>query len=317
MKALQLVSPGGVENFIFSEAKLPKPADNEVIIETKAISINPIDYKTRKGGGLYEKLSSYKPLILGWDIAGVIIEVGKEVDNFEVGDRVFGMVNFPGHGQCYAEYVAAPAHHIAKIPAKIGFEQAAACGLAALTAWQALTIHSTVKQGDKVLIHAAAGGVGHFAVQIAHFLGAEVTGSASSNNHDFVKSLGANHFINYQTVDWINLGKKFDVILDTIGGENITNSLFVARKDATLISIPSGLNQNVETEAKKYGVTGKKFVVQSNGAHMQKIAELLEKEAIVPNINKVFTGLHTISDAHKELEKGHTKGKIVILGRFH
>ncbi|NLD51220.1 MAG: alcohol dehydrogenase catalytic domain-containing protein, partial [Clostridiaceae bacterium] len=165
MQAYLLHKAGGIDNLILSEIDKPTLKSNEVLIEVKAISINPVDVKIRELPDLLDQVyGTDRPLILGWDIAGVVTEVGQNVTDFETGDKVFGLVNFPGHGNAYAEYVAAPAEHLVKIPKDTSFAEAAAATLAALTALQVL--EPRIKAGDKVLIHAGSGGVGHFAVQI-------------------------------------------------------------------------------------------------------------------------------------------------------
>ena len=190
MKAVILKEAGPAENLELVE--LPKPVINEyeVLIRTEAFSINPVDIKTRIGKSLYNELKNQNPfIILGWDVSGVVEEVGKEVTQFKVGDEVFGMVNFPGHGKTYAEYVAAPAVDLALKPANILHEEAAAATLAALTAWQVLVTHGKVSKGQKIVIQAASGGVGHYAVQIAKYLGAYVIGTSSSINKTFLLNL--------------------------------------------------------------------------------------------------------------------------------
>ena len=156
MKALVLETPGSVENLVLSNIDMPKISENEVLVQVKAISINPVDVKTRQGKGMYGRLKEISPLILGWDISGVVVETGSAVTEFLVGDEVFGMVNFPGHGQAYAEYIAAPASQLSVKPADVSHEEASAATLAALTAFQALTTHANVRPGQKVLIHSAA-----------------------------------------------------------------------------------------------------------------------------------------------------------------
>ena len=156
MKAITLQGPGGTENLVLETLPLPAVKDNEVLIAVHALSINPIDVKTRSGRGLYNALKNEKPLILGWDVSGLVMETGKEVTVFKKGDEVFGMVNFPGHGKAYAEYVAAPAANLTKKPLNISHHEAAAASLAALTAWQAMRAFTNIQKGQKVLIHAAA-----------------------------------------------------------------------------------------------------------------------------------------------------------------
>ena len=172
MKAYVLNEAGGVENLVLSDIEKPEIKADEVLVETKAISINPVDVKVRPVDEVLTMIlgTEDRPVILGWDIAGTLEAVGEEISGFEVGDKVFGMVNFPGQGKAYAEYVASPASHLAIMPRKVTFEEAAATTLAALTALQVL--QNRVKKGDRVFIHAGSGGVGHFAIQIAKHLGA-------------------------------------------------------------------------------------------------------------------------------------------------
>lgn len=263
MKAIVLKSAGNVENLEYVEEEKPNIKDGEVLVKLKAISINPVDVKSRQGKGVYGRIKEESPLILGWDISGIVEESKSE--NFTVGDEVFGMVNFPGHGKAYAEYVAAPANQLALKPENISFEQAAASTLVALTAYQALVHNANIQQGQNVLVHAASGGVGHIAVQLAKHLGAKVTGTSSAKNKDFVLSLGADSHIDYHGFDWKSAGRTFDFVLDTIGGENIDHSLEVTKEGGSIISIPTGLNEEVTSKAQAKGVKGYFILVQSSG----------------------------------------------------
>ena len=179
MKAITLKDFGGVENLVKTEIPVPVISDNEVLVKVKAFSINPVDIKTRTGKGVAVKLKEAKPMILGWDFSGIVTDTGQSVTSFKVNDEVFGFINFPRPGKAYAEYVAAPESQLTIKPANVTFEEAAAASLAALTAWQILKDKAGIKPGDNVLIHAAAGGVGHFAVQMSKHLGAYVIGTAS------------------------------------------------------------------------------------------------------------------------------------------
>ncbi|KIO77472.1 oxidoreductase [Pedobacter lusitanus] len=320
MKTYILNEPGDINNMILTELPVPVPADDEVLIQVKAISINPVDVKTRAGKALYTTLQHLKPLILGWDISGTVIAAGKNVTGFKVNDDVFGMVNFIGHGQAYAEYVTAPAHQLALKPANISFTAAAAATLAALTAWQALTRQVQIKQHDQVLIHAAAGGVGHYAVQIARYLGARVTGTSSAANKDFVLELGAETHIDYQQQQYEKSGINFDVILETLGGENFVRSLDVLSKNGTIINLipdqesePGTLATRKSTLeiAKERGLNALYFPVTSSGTDMQQIAILLEKGVLKSHISKVY-GFDQLPESHLQIESGKTRGKIVI-----
>ncbi|SDE61418.1 NADPH:quinone reductase [Dyadobacter soli] len=309
MKAIALKAPGGVEQFEYIEIEKPSLSEGEVLVQVKAISINPVDTKSRQGKGVYGRIKTERPLILGWDIAGVVADT--KSDQFKVGDAVFGMVNFPGHGKAYAEYVAAPANQLTLKPTDVNFEEAAAATLVALTAWQAVVHNAKVQSGQKVLVHAAAGGVGHIAVQIAKHLGAEVTGTSSQKNKAFVQQLGADHHIDYHNYDWVGHGAEFDFVLDTIGGENIDHSIEVTKPGGTIISIPTGINEHVTEKAKERGINGYFMLVKSDGDDMAQIASRLEKGVIKPHIYETYP-FSQMAEAHTQQETGRTVGKIII-----
>ncbi|HEY1164072.1 MAG TPA: NADP-dependent oxidoreductase [Chitinophaga sp.] len=311
MKAITISQFG--EPAVLQQVDLPVPEikDDEVLIQVKAISINPVDIKTRLGKGMSGRLKGIEPLILGWDISGIICAVGPAVNTFKQGDEVFGMVNFPGHGKGYAEYVAAPADQLALKPANISHEEAAAATLAALTAWQALVKHANIQAGSKVLIHAAAGGVGHFAVQIAKRLGAHVTGTSSAANRDFVLGLGADEHIDYKAQAFEQVAKDMDFVLDAIGGDMIDRSLEVIKPGGTLISIPSGLHESVTEKAKAKGIKGYFILVASDGADMQQLAELLADGRLKAHVSKAFA-FEEMAAAHEQIASGRTVGKVAI-----
>ena len=309
MKAIILKDFGGTDQLQMTELPVPGINEGEVLVEVKAISINPVDAKTRAGKGAASHYKDADPKILGWDIAGVVKET--KSDLFQVGDEVFGMVNFPGQGKAYAEYVAAPADQLAMKPEGVSFEDAAATTLAALTAWQAFADHGRLRPGQRVLIQAAAGGVGHFAVQFAKHIGAYVVGTASAENKEFVLGLGADVHIDYKTDRFEELIKDIDFVLDTIGGEIIDRSLKVMKKGGTIISINSGANEQVAEKAKAKGIFGGKMLVQSSGEDMQHLGSLLEEGALKPTVSMVFP-LEKIAEAHAQVETGKTRGKIVV-----
>jgi len=311
MKAIALNQPGGTEELNYVSLDIPSILPHEVLIKVRAISINPVDIKTRSGKGLYSRLADKNPLILGWDISGTVVEAGDALTEFAVGDEVFGMVNFPGHGQAYAEYLAAPADHLALKPANISHEEAAASTLAALTAWQAIIHKANVQAGQRVLIHAAAGGVGHFAVQIAKHAGAWVAGTSSAANRDLVMSLGADQHIDYRSVHFEEALSNIDFVLDTIGGDNIDRSLLVMKKGGTLISIPTGLNESVTQKAKTPGINGYSILVQSSGSDMKELAKMLTNKELKAHVSATFP-FDEMAEAHNQIESGHTAGKAVV-----
>ncbi|MEJ5265041.1 MAG: NADP-dependent oxidoreductase [Bacteroidales bacterium] len=312
MKAFVLREPGSAEMLQLTTLPLPVVNDDEVLVEIKAIGINPIDVKTRMGIGLYPRLVGDRPIILGWDISGIVVETGAGVSKFKKGDEVFGMIHFPGHGKAYAEYVACKADHLAIKPSNISHAAAAASCLAALTAWQALTKIASIKKNDRLLVHAAAGGVGHFAIQIARYLGAYIIGTCSAANKDFVLSVGAHKVIDYQAVAFEKELHEIDIVLDGIGGSYIDRSLITMKKGGVYICLPSNNSQGVTEKAKEAGVKGYTMLVQSSGPDMQMLANMLENKYIVPYVSKTFA-FEDIPMAHHHIETSRTVGKIVVV----
>ncbi|HEY0273610.1 MAG TPA: NADP-dependent oxidoreductase, partial [Chitinophaga sp.] len=272
---------------------------------------NPVDVKTRMGRGVAGRLKDIRPLILGWDISGVVEAVSPDVTQFKPGDAVFGMVNFPGLGSAYAEYVAAPAAHLALKPDNISFEAAAVTTLAPLTAYQVLHTHYHLPANQRVLIHAAAGGVGHFAIQMAKLAGAYVVGTTSAHNHDFVRSLGADEVIDYKTQRLEDATSNIDFVLDTIGGDTFNRSLKVMKPGSTIVSIAGPLPEEAAEKAKALGIHASFQQVVSNGKDMQALADLLAQGKLQPCISATFA-FEDMGKAHLQIESGHTIGKVVV-----
>ena len=313
MKAIILKEAGTTANLEHTELPLPKIKENEVLVKVKAISINPVDVKARANEGVLTWLfAEERPVILGWDVSGEITETGREVSAFKIGDEVFGMVNFVGQGKAYAEYVAVPADQLALKPSTLSHQEAAAASLAALTAWQALVSHGKVSRGQKVLIHAASGGVGHYAVQIAKYLGAFVIGTSSSANRDFVLSLGADEHIDYTTPLFEKAVNDADFILDTIAGDTLTRSIDMLKPGGRLITIPSPDFPQVDKEkAHHRNISLSAMMVQSSGTDMNLLADLLEKGTLKSHIAQNFD-FKDMGKAHEVVETGRTRGKIVL-----
>lgn len=313
MKAIVLEKFGGIENLSYVEIQKPTINAREVLVKVKAISINPVDVKVRnRQAPLAEDLAKCQPLILGWDIAGEVTEVGHEVTQFHIGDEVFGMVNFVGHGRAYAEYVSVPADQLALKPLNISHVEAAASTLAALTAWQAFNSYGKLRMTDRVLIHAAAGGVGHFAVQMAKYIGAHVIATASAANRDFVLGLGADEYIDYRNAVFEEILQPVDFVLEAIGGNNFQKSVQVLKPFGTIVALPSGHTESDELMAKKKNLHACYFMsVYSSGQDMRYIASLLESGALKPYISHVFE-FDDMGKAHLQIETGRTVGKIVV-----
>jgi len=311
MKAILLEKAGGVENLILKEVDQPIAKESEVLIEVKAISINPVDFKVRGNDAFVEAIcGSGYPLVLGWDIAGKVVSIGDKVTQFKADDNVFGMTNFPGRGNAYAELVAAPENHLAKMPDNVSFEEAAATTLAALTALQ--VFETRIKKGDRVLIHAGSGGVGHFAIQIAKHLGAYVVTTSSEKNKEFVLSLGADEHIDYRNQAFEEVASNIDFVLDGMGGDVLLKSLKVLKDGGAVVSLPSGdFSDAVLEEAKKRNLDVSFKMVQSNDKDMNTLGGWLADGVLKPHIYKTFS-LSEMNLAHAEIEKGRTVGKIVV-----
>ncbi|WP_276496441.1 NADP-dependent oxidoreductase [Pontibacter litorisediminis] len=311
MKAIVLTKPGGIEHLQLQEIDKPTPQKNEVLVRVHAISVNPVDAKTREGKSLYDKLKEEPPIILGWDISGVVEAIGEDVTYFKEGDEVFGMVNFPGHGKAYAEYVAAPETHLAHKPANIPHHEAAAATLAALTAWQVLVHEAGIKAGQRVLIHAAAGGVGHFATQIAKYFKATVIGTASPENHDFIRNMGADEQIDYHQYNVEDIAMDVDIVLDSLGEENTRRSLATLKEGGKIISILGGAKEAVQEEAKKRNIEAKNYLVHSSGEDQEQIAQLMQQGHLRPHVSHMFE-FEDMGKAHEQVETRKTKGKVVV-----
>lgn len=317
MKAIVLKQPGDVSNLVQADVAVPSIKPDEILVAVKAISINPADAFLRANAEFQKIILGVSAedelVILGWDISGIITETGSSVTRFKKGDEVFGMVNFPGHGKAYAEYVAAPESNLAIKPANISFNEAAAATLAALTAWQSLVTYGKVLQGDKVLIHSAAGGVGHMAVQIAKALGAYVIGVGSAENTNFILSKGADEAIDYKKQSFETLVHDVDLIIDGVSAtpEHLYRSAKTLKKGGRLISLVAAFDEELQKILHEKEITGHRLMVASNGTDMEKIADLLQSGKLKPEISRVFS-FAQIKEAHLQIETGKTRGKIII-----
>ncbi|MEP2240017.1 MAG: NADP-dependent oxidoreductase [Maribacter sp.] len=311
MKAVLLKQAGGPENLYVDNIDKPSIKENEVLVAVKAISLNPADVKPKYNDEMLGMMyGEERPIILGCDIAGTVTEVGTAVTNFKVGDNVFGMVNFPGVGNAYAEFVAAPETHLAVMPSNVSFTEAAATTLAALTALQILS--GKINKGNKVLIQAGSGGVGHFAIQIAKAMGAYVITTASAKNKDFVMSIGADEAIDYHTQNFEDILTDLDFVLDTQGGKVLENSVDVLRKGGTVITtVAPDLSDKKKALAEKENKTVSNILVHSSDQDMNTLKGMLENREIKPHIYKTFP-FEKMADAHTEVEKGRTVGKVIV-----
>ncbi|WP_276372315.1 NADP-dependent oxidoreductase [Chryseolinea sp. H1M3-3] len=314
MKAYTLKQIGGVENLVQKEIPTPQIKNNQVLVKVKAIGINPVDAFVRsseQGLSIFVNPGKGEEVILGWDIAGIIETVGSEVNGLKTGDEVFGLINFKGHGKAYAEYVAVDAAQVALKPGNISFEAAGAATLAALTAWQALVTHAQIKKDDKVLIHGASGGVGHYAVQIAKHVGAFVIGVGSSENKDFILSLGADQFIDYKKEKFEEIVRDADVILDSLDKENLKRSFSALKTGGRLVSLITFFDDELKALIAHKKAQAYRMTVESNGNDMKSLADLLQQGALRSHVTKVYP-FDQLPDAHIQVETHKTRGKIVV-----
>jgi NADPH:quinone reductase-like Zn-dependent oxidoreductase len=307
MRAIRQSVLGGPEVLEEVVVERPSPGPSEVLVRVRAAGVNPTDWKHRATGGFLKE----PPFVLGWDVSGVVEAVGLGVAVFKPGDEVFGMLPYPFGVGSHAEYVTAPARAFARKPASVDHEQAGALPLAALTAWQVLVDTADVRPGQRVLIHAAAGGVGHLAVQIAKARGAHVIGTASAAKHDFLRELGVDEPIDYRETDFAETVRDVDVVLDTIGGDYRFRSLRVLRPGGLLVSIlPGGATDFIE-EAEKLGVRAVEMLVEADHAGMNAIAGLVEEGKLRATIAGSFP-LAEAAKAHALGDTGRTTGKLVL-----
>jgi NADPH:quinone reductase-like Zn-dependent oxidoreductase len=302
MRAVRLHAFGGPDVLKIEETPRPEPKSGEVLIRVHGAGVNPVDWKIREG------YTNHKlPLVPGWDVAGVIEKVGPGVTSLKPKDEVYGYFDLSRNG-AYADYVAVPAEEVALKPKSLDFTKAAAVPLAALTAWQGLFDVGGLKPGQKVLIHAAAGGVGSFAVQFAKWKGAHVIGTASGRNVQFVRELGADEVIDYTKTAFEEAVDNVDLVFDTMGGETQKRSWQVLKKGGILVSI---LGQPPQKDADAWGVRQASFVVKPDAAELDQIADLIDLGDVKPVVETVLP----LSDARKAQElsqTGHTRGKIVL-----
>ena len=254
MRAITQDTFGSAEVLHLSEVARPEPAPTEVQVRVHAAGVNPVDWKTRTNGGP-RGLQYDFPLVLGWDVSGVVSAVGFGVHTLKVGDEVYGMPWFPRPARAYAEYVTAPSRQFAKKPRTIDHDHAAAVPLAALTAWQTLVDTAHVEAGQRVLIHAAAGGVGHFAVQFAKHLGAHVIGTARAAKHEWLRSIGADELVDYTTTRFEDEVRDVDVVIDLVGEATDhtrrTRSLRTLRPGGILVAGPAGASPDLVEKAEE------------------------------------------------------------------
>src|SRR6201996_4590965 len=309
MKAIVQHELGGPEVLQVAEVPAPEPIPTEVQVRVRAAGVNPVDFKTRMGRGMSAVFGD-PPFTIGWDVCGEVTVVGYGVTRFEVGDVVFGMPWFPRQAGAYAEFVTAPSRHFERKPGALSVEDRGALPLAGLTAWQIVVDTIRVQEGDDVLIHGGAGGVGHLAVQIAAARGAKVVATARREQADFLARLGAAEVLDYRDDDFDRRCADLDSVIDFTGryGER---SLAVLRPGGTLVSVPSGVDPKVHELADERKMRSTGILVEPDPVGLAGLCDLIERGKLQIVVDEVFD-LDAAAAAHRHAEASHGAGKIVL-----
>ncbi|QND62900.1 NADP-dependent oxidoreductase [Mesorhizobium loti] len=284
MRAAIQNSVGGPDVLVIANRPDPTPKASEVLVRVKAAGINPVDGAVRAG---YYPLLGEPPFILGWDISGTVEALGAGVSGFRVGDEVFGMPRFPKQAAAYAELTAVPADEIVLKPKGADHLQAGALPLAGLTAWQGLVRHGGLKSGQRVLIHAAAGGVGHLAVQIAKAHGAYVVATASPTKLDFVRKLGADEVVDYTRGDFTDQVRDIDLVLDPMGGDHAERSLKVLKRGGVLVSLLD-VSDATRAQAGARDIRVERMSVVPDREGLLELARLIDANKLTVHVAKSF-----------------------------
>ncbi len=306
MKAAVLHEHGGAEVLKYEDTPRPEPKDDEVLVRVIAAGVNPIDAYVRKGMRL-KSGSDNGPMIIGYDIAGVVEKAGAGIKAFKTGDAVYAYLPVM-RGGGYAEFALAKEDELSLKPKNIDFEKAAAVPLAATTAWQALIDTAKLERGQTVLIHGGSGGVGCFAIQIAKARGAIVIATASTANQDLLQQLGVDQAIDYTTTKFEEVVKDVDVVFNCVRGDTLRPSYGVVKKGGIIVSIT---DEPDAAECARHGIRGSRLIAHSDAKVLEELTALIEAKKITPIVSQTFP-LTEVAKAHQQIETAHTRGKIVL-----
>lgn len=308
MHTISIHQFGGLDELIYSKQSRPQPLAGEVLIKTAAAGVNPIDWKTCSGGGASSFISEL-PFIPGWEFSGVVTDPGET--DFQKGEAVFGMIRFPQPAGCYAEYIAAPAEQIARLPDAVDLITAGGLPTASLTAWQALFDKGGLEAGQQVLVLGAAGGVGHLAVQLAKWAGAHVSGTASLHNHEFLATLGCEHAIDYRHQSLNEYTNSMDLIIDCVGGETGIEALPCLKSKGVLVTLPSVTKDQVIAAGAAQRRRVEAIRCEPSAAQLEKIGELVADDQLKLHIGETFP-LEKAAEAFQLSMSGHVCGKLIL-----
>jgi NADPH:quinone reductase-like Zn-dependent oxidoreductase len=313
MRAALLHRAGDADEFTVGEAPVPDRVNAEFLVKVVAAGLNPIDAKTRAGRGVFSAIKDF-PAVLGHDFSGVVVQSPYAAHPIQPGDEVFGMVMVPRFSGTYAEYVSVPSLSVVRKPSTLSHIEAAGVPLAALTAWGMVVEVAKAHEGQRMLIHAGSGGVGHFAVQFASYFGAHVIATTSSPNVSWLRSLGAAEVVDYTTTRFEDAVRDVDVVIDLIGNvhdDTGSRSLSALRPGGLIVNAPTGSWPTFQEEITAAGVRGTDYKVAPDGNALAVICRLLESGNVRSHVDQIFA-LDQIAEAHRALESGHTRGKIVL-----
>jgi len=313
MRAMAMTRAGGPEVLALTELDKPARVNAEVLVRVVAAGVNPIDAKTRAGRGAYPGIASL-PAVLGNDFSGVVEEAPYEAHPLQPGTEVYGIGMVPRLPGAYAEYVSVNAFSVAKKPPSLSHVEAAGVPLAALTAWGMVVETAKAHEGQRMLIHAGAGGVGHFAVQFAAYFGAHVIATGSARNEGWLRELGAAEFVDYTAERFEEVLDPVDAVIDLIGNvadETGSRSLDALRPGGIIVNGPTGSWPTMADEAARAGVRATGFRVVPDGSTLAIVSRLIESGDVRVYVDRVFD-LEEAAEAHRAIESGHTRGKIVL-----
>jgi NADPH:quinone reductase-like Zn-dependent oxidoreductase len=308
MRAMTVTAFGEPDVFESTDLPRPEPLPTEVLVRVVAAGVNPVDWKTRAGRGVAGVLGD-PPFVVGWDVAGVVESVGQGVTMLAPGDEVFGMPWFPRAAGGYAEYVTAPSRHFARKPAELSFEQAAGLGLAGLTAWQILVDVANLQPGQRVLVTAAAGGVGHLATQVAKARGAVVIGTARAAKHEALRRFGVDEPVDYTTADVAEAAGEVDVVVDLVGGS--TEVVSCLRPAGLFVNVPSAAPADIGDAVRAQGARYTGFLVEPDHEGLFALTQIVEDGELTVEVAETFP-LESAAEAHRRGETGRTTGKLVL-----
>lgn len=304
---------GEAEVIHLARAPVPEPGPGEVRLRVTGAGLNPIDWKTRRGlGFVARQIEDRLPWTPGYDVSGVVVALGEGARTWAIGDRVCGLVNFPSIGGGYAEQVVVPQTSLCRVPETVDLTQVGALPLAALTAWQGLFEYGELKPGAKILIHAAAGGVGHLAVQLAKTLDAHVIATASDENADFLAALGADEVIDYQREDFVDVCYGLDLVFDLVGGDVGKRSVRTLGTEGILVTVPINTADQIKAEAEAQGVRAVNFTVRPETEQLDSMLEWVESGDLQVHIEAEYH-LGDAAAAQRRLEDGHVRGKLILV----